>query len=458
MITRPEVLPEEFAPGYKGRVMAFNGMMDPKLAMNTLMDWSGNAGLSRRSFSTVELLAAVAGIDVAQFVCAHTALPLRRAVVASLPEVEHGCTSQRSLLWSMALRETRPGAYLCTQCIEEDLDFHGMPYWRREHQMPGLYSCTKHRTPLGYVETSNPYLLPPSAFYGHHNPVDHLWVSKLQQSETVQRFLAITSDLIARPRPLDERDVSRAAKARAVELGLHTGRGVVEHQLVSDLIKARFDTAWLASVVPGLVEKPIGEFWTPVDGALSGKRIGVSSTVYAIVFATLFESADEAINAMVAPPLPDGAKARSSTVVVEVSGQQLRAAYVECRGCHSTIARRLGLSAYGARRRLQEQGLPNLSVTASPSIWNAAAAVFTEGLSLDQASKAHNVDRVDIERLLIQSAGPFRAALTGIRRSEQRRTMPARLKPIAPPRQRQGPKSAPLPSAAVTTNLFPPRR
>lgn len=452
MITRPEVLPEEFAPGYKGRVMAFNGMMDPKLAMNTLMDWSGNAGSSRRSFSTVELLATVAGIDVAQFVCAHTTLPLRRAVVASLPEVEHGCTSQRSLLWSMALRETRPGAYLCTQCIEEDLDFHGMPYWRREHQMPGLYSCIKHRLPLGYVETSNPYLLPPSAFYEHHHPVDHNWVSKLQQSETVQRFLAITSDLLARPRPLDERDVSRAAKARAVELGLHTGRGVVEHQLVSDLIKARFDTAWLASVVPGLVEKPIGEFWTPVDGALSGKRIGVSSTVYAIVFATLFESADEAINAMVAPPLPDGAKARSSTVVVEVSGQQLRAAYVECRGCHSTIARRLGLSAYGARRRLQEQGLPNLSVTASPSIWNAAAAVFTEGLSLDQASKAHNVDRVDIERLLIQSAGPFRAALTGIRRSEQRRTMPARLKPIAPPRQRQGPKPERLELAAATTN------
>ena len=146
---RPEVLPEEFALGYKGRVMAFNGMTDPKLAMDALMEWSGNAGTSRRNFSTVELLAAVAEIDVAQFVRAHTALPLRRAVVAALQGVEHGCTSQRSLLWSMALRETRPGAYLCTQCVEEDLAFHGVPYWRREHQMPGLYSCTKHRLPLG---------------------------------------------------------------------------------------------------------------------------------------------------------------------------------------------------------------------------------------------------------------------------------------------------------------------
>ena len=80
---RPEVLPEEFALGYKGRVMAFNGMTDPKLAMDALMEWSGNAGTSRRNFSTVELLAAVAEVDVAQFVRAHTALPLRRAVVAA---------------------------------------------------------------------------------------------------------------------------------------------------------------------------------------------------------------------------------------------------------------------------------------------------------------------------------------------------------------------------------------
>ena len=428
---RPEVLPEEFALGYKGRVMAFNGMTDPKLAMDALMEWSGNAGTSRRNFSTVELLAAVAEIDVAQFVRAHTALPLRRAVVAALQGVEHGCTSQRSLLWSMALRETRPGAYLCTQCVEEDLAFHGMPYWRREHQMPGLYSCTKHRLPLGYVETPNAYLLPPSAFYESHNPVDQHWVRKLQKSETVQRFLAISSDLVARPQPLDERDVSRAAKARASELGLHIGRGVVENPLVSDLIKERFDAAWLASVVPGLVEKPVGEFWSPVDGALSGKRMGVSSTVYAIVFAALFGT---------------------SVVVVQVSDQQLRDAYVECRGCHSSVARRLALSAYSARRRLQEQGLPNLGAMASTSIWNAALAVFTEGISLDQASTVHNVDRVDLERLLIQSAGPFRAALSGMHRTVQRRTMPARLKPIAPPRQRQSSKPASVLFAAATSS------
>lgn len=452
MILRPEVLPEEYAPGYEGRVMRLNGMADPKLAIQSLMEWAGHAGTSRRDFSTVELLAKVADVEAAQFVRAHTVLPLRRAVVAVLPQIEHGCTSQRSLLWSMALRDSRPGAYLCTQCMQEDIGFHGMSYWRREHQMPGLYSCTKHDKPLGYVDAPNAFLQPPSTFYDSHQAIDSRWLSKLERSGPVQRYLSITADLLARSRPIDERDVSRAAKARATQLDLHTGRGVVERRLVSDLIKERFDAAWLASVVPGLVEKRVGEIWSSVDGALSGKRMGISSTVYAIVFASLFESSDEAINAMLAPSPPDSAKARGCTTSVEVSGQQLRDAYIACRGCHAAVARQLGLSTYGARRRLQEEGLPNLGGTASTSTRNAAAAVFIEGVSIDQASKVHSIDRADLERLLIQSAGPFRAALNGIRRSEQRRTMPPRPRPMAPPRQRRRPEPAPLTLGAATAN------
>jgi hypothetical protein len=455
MIIRPEVLPEEYAPGYKGRVMGFNRMTDPKVAMQALMEWSGNAGTSRRDFSTVELLAKVAGIEAARFVRAHTALPLRRAVVATLPEVEHGCPSQRSLLWSVALRGIRPGAYLCTQCVLEDLDFHGMPYWRREHQLPGLYCCSKHGRPLGYVETANAFLSPPSAFYEHHHPVDHRWVKRLDRSETVQRFLSITSDLLARSRPLEERDVSRAAKVRATALGLHTGRGAVERKLVSDLIRERFNTTWLTSVLPGLVEKPVGEFWFPVDGALSGKRMGLSPTTYAIVFAALFESPDQAINAMLVPSPPDSVSARLNPAPIEVTDQRLRDAYIECRGCHAAAARKLGLSSYGARRRLQEQGLPNLGAAASPSVRNAAAAVFIEGASIDQASSEHNIDRAELERLLIQSASPLRAALTEIRRSEQPRAMPPRAKPTAPPRQRRRTEPALVRLAAGYNELTP---
>lgn len=435
MIVRPEILPEEYALGYRGRVMACNGMTDSTGSVNALLKWSGNARVSRQIFSKVELLAALAGMDVERFVCSHTLLPLRRAVVTSFQSVDHGCTKHRSILWSTALREPRPGTYLCTECIKEDLDFHGTPYWRREHQMLGLYWCTKHRLALGYVEASNASFSPPSAYYKNHQPVDHSWVQQLQQSASVQRFLAISSDLLARSKPLDELAVSRAARARAIELGLHAGRGVVQRRLVSDLIKERFDSGWLASVFPELAEKPVGEYVPSIEGALYGKRHGVASAAYVLVFAALFDTPEEAVNAMVKASAEENTKARSSPEEAEFSDRQLQEAYETCRGSHAAVASKLGLSAYVVRRRLLEMGLPSMSSAVSRSLWNAATAVFMQGVSLDEASHLHNVERIDLERLLIQAAGPFRAALIGMRGTNQRRRSSTKLKPVAPPRE-----------------------
>jgi hypothetical protein len=461
MLTRPEALPDELGPAYKGRFMRYNGMSDPKLAMLTLLAWSGNAGASRREVSTVELLARVAGMDTAQFVRDHTTLPLRRAVVSKLPEIhDHGCTEHKSLLWTVALRETRPGAYFCVACIHEDLHFHGTPYWRREHQLPGLYCCAKHMLPLSYVETRDAFLDSPSAFAVNHHVVDERWVAALQVSQPIQRFLAISSDLLARSKPLDERDVSRAARARAIELKLHTGRGRVDKKLVSDLIKSRFDRDWLESVIPGLVEKPVGQYWPAVDNALlSGKRPGLSSTVYAVVFSALFESSDEAMNAMIESVPSGNAGGQPISPRVDATAYQIRAAYIANRGCHSAVARQLGLGADAARRRLLEQGLPNLGAANGSALQNAASAVFLDGASLDRACQIHGVRREDLERLLVRSASPFTSALSEIRRLGRRRASAPRAKPMAPPRQRrrvvavEAPLGAPYIEATTPQNV-----
>lgn len=436
VIIRPEILPDEYAPGYKGRVMALNGLIDGKHAMSVLMAWSGNAAANLRDFSTVEVLAKIAGIDNHQFVRAHTTLPLRRAVAAIHREVEHGSTSQRSILWSVALRELRPGAYLCKQCILEDLDFHGISYWRREHQMPGLYCCSKHSLPLAYVDSQSAFGSPPSAFFACNHLVDPHWVKKLERSDAVQRFLSITSDLLARPMPLDERYVSRAAIERATALGLHTGRGAVRQKLVSDLIIECFDREWLDSVAPSLIGKPIGEFKSTVDGTLLGKRKGLSATTYALVFAALFESSDLAINAMLKRSSHTSVGRKLLPSSAGTTEKELREAYIESRGHHSAVAHQLGLSPLVAKRRLRELGLPNMSSTTSQQVRNALAAVVDSRLSLEAAGKAFDVDRLELERLLIQSASSFRSTLMEMRRSEQHRTLPPRPKPSAPPRQR----------------------
>jgi hypothetical protein len=419
-----------------GRVMRYNGIGDPGSATQILLAWAGRAGASRRDVPVVELLAKVAGMGVAQFVRDHTTLPLRRAVAARHEQFDHGDSERKSLLWSSALRDARPGSYFCVSCIHEDLDFHGTCYWRREHQLPGLYCCAKHNRALSYVETADAFLSSPAAFVGRHRIVDERWVAALQGNQPIQRFLAVSSDLLARSKPLNENDVAKAVRERATELGLHPCLGLVKRNRVTDLVRENFDSAWLASVVPGLIQKPEGWYWPQVDRALPGKRSCLPSTVYAVLFSALFDSSDEAINAMVKSTQDDNAGDIPRSTVVDATDQQIRAAYIANLGCHSAVARSLGISADVARRRLLEQGLPSLVAADASALQNAAAAVLIDGATIDDASQINGVHRADLEKLLVRCASPFCAALSEIRKTTApRRAAVPRTKPTAPPQR-----------------------
>jgi hypothetical protein len=360
MMLRTLPFPDEIAVGYKGRLLRLNGWSDLNQGMQWLQAWAGSSGATRREVSAVELLAKVAGMDTATFVVEHTTIPLRRSVISKGPYQPHGSSEQVSLLWTMALRDIRPGAYFCGRCGEEDFEFHGMPYWRREHQLPGVYCCSKHGLALSYVETADAFLSSPTDFIDTHQIVSEPWIASLRESAPVRRFLAISEDLLARKCPLDELHVSRAARARALSIDLHVGRGKVRRPLLSDRIKELFDEAWLAGVVPGLIAKPKGEYWQPVDGVVAGKRAAISSIVYALAFSALFETAEDAVNAMIATTSADKSISTKRNEAGQIDDEQLRSAYVETNGSHKAAAAQLKFSQWIATRRLSALGLPPL--------------------------------------------------------------------------------------------------
>jgi hypothetical protein len=52
---------------------------------------------------------------------------------------------------STSLRRTKPGPQVlafCPDCVASDIDEQGMAGWRRSHQMPGVFVCHAHGTPL----------------------------------------------------------------------------------------------------------------------------------------------------------------------------------------------------------------------------------------------------------------------------------------------------------------------
>jgi len=448
---RPVILPDEIAHGYKGRILRLNGWRDEKEAMQALLEWSGYRGATRRQVPTVEILAKVAGVEVKQFVRDHTMIPLRRAVLPYAMDVPHGSTQQGSVLWTLALRDIRPGAYFCCRCVDEDHAFHGTPYWRREHQLPGLYWCTKHGCPLSHVESTNAFSSSPADFIGEHKLVDEHWIQVLQNSEPVQKFLTILSDLLASRQPMDEKIISRRARARATEMGLHTGRGLVHKRLLSDLLKSEYDEAWLDSVVPELADQPTGHYWHPVDGAALGKRAGVSAVVYALAFAVMYKSADDSTNAMLHAAVAESTLRASRTALDQVDYGLLRQEYIAKNGSHTEVAVSAQVNRFAMTRRLAHFGLPALGQIKPTKVRDVINLVLTGDMTLTDACDANEVPLAAIEVILRGGLMPLTTAIDEIKSEPKRkgRHDMTRRKPAPPPTQHP---SAELKLALVATN------
>lgn len=435
MLIQPAILPDELASGYCGRVTRLNGFGGASKTFDSLLTWMGKGDRSRREVSTVELLAAVAGLDVMVFVRNHTSLPLRRAILGDRFDVPHGSSQCGSVLWASAMREARPSAYFCNQCVTEDEDFHGIAYWRREHQLPGLYWCPKHGCPLNVVDNANAVWRSPSAFIGDSEQVDTHWVEALQRSQSIQTFLAVESALISRKWPLNESAVSKAVRKRARALDLQSGRGATRQRFTSDLVREKFDSRWLACVDPGLISTSRdGASWCAVDRAAWGRRSGISTTTYVIALAVLFDCEAEALGALIST-VDTSEVCQAQGPRRQWNDEAIRAAYIEGRGIHRGAASILNGEPTAINKRLRSLGLPGFGNSALQGLQRAAAAFILEEMPLQQASEKAGVSMQDLERMLRQAAAPLGTALAAIQRKAISCNRPRRLKPSAAPHQ-----------------------
>lgn len=411
-ILRLSALPDEIAMGFKGRIQRLNGWASERDATKSLSQWAASERPSHGSLCLVEVLATVAGIDIVSFVRDHTTLPFRRSVVTSQAEVLHGSPSHPQLLEKRALCDARAGAYFCRKCVKEDCDFHGAPYWRRSHQLPGVFWCQKHGGALSIARSVRAMQSLPTDFLEDCEDVSDEWVQDLQNCEGIRNFLAISNDLLMRPRPIDEIYVARAVRSRCLELERQKVRGARQSQpRIKDLIEAKFDGRWLEKVSINVGRKP-GQFWKTLDRAISGVRAGVNSVGYALIFSAIYESSDEAVNTMFDSPSTFSNVSTSSTANQCIDEDTLRAAYIAAEGSHVNMVKMLNLSRPQVKQRMKVLGLPPVGRNDFAKI----RAVFTEvregNTTLAQASAKHGLTLRDMQLRLGDALNPFMAALT----------------------------------------------
>lgn len=296
MLVRPAPMPEELDRGYLGRVMRMNGLESTRQTIDIVARMFGVEHWPRGERFCLAMLSMVAGQSLEQFVQRHSTIPLRRAITFTDPNTPHACPTRWSTLFLQGMVHARPGAYFCPECALADESFHGISYWRRDHQIPGQLWCPKHLGPLHYVDDEDAFFQSPATFLDHAKIASRICVEEAIGNEFVCKYFDIASGLGERTQPLHVKFVSSALRKRADFLGLHRVAAAPTKPLLSDLVRDSFPRKWLATVFPVLVGKTTGHLLYSLDRALFMANCTSMVWSYLLVTSVLYDSADDALN------------------------------------------------------------------------------------------------------------------------------------------------------------------
>ncbi|MBB6559272.1 hypothetical protein HNP48_001939 [Acidovorax soli] len=410
MLVQPAPLPEEVDSGYLGRIMRINGYLTPKETRAAMEVHFGEEGRKRRDLNVHELLCRMAAMSSEQFAQNHTTLPLRRGITSYLPELRHGSMERSTVMRTTTMQSMLSVAFFCEECVKADIRFHGVSYWRRDHQTPGQLWCPKHCSALHFTTTTEAFSCSPAQFLGQCEAVPRGWVQAAQGNPYVQRYLELAAALYERELPLSVPLIVPVLRATAKSQGFQAHAGAVKAALVSDRIQSVYPREWLGTVFRELAERTPGSFMHQIDGALYLRTSSSSVAAYLLVLGVLFDSPDEAINQLDAA---NSGRLQVATLREKrrhqlPSQDALLQHYVNAAGVHSEVAKVLGRPIFVVKRVLTGLGLPNLPRNGSSEVSGRHAGLVSFYVSKRSVSESAAASGMSERRFesLIRGCGP----------------------------------------------------
>lgn len=248
--TIPKLLPEELLHGYRGRLRLLNDLRDEVAVMTWLNRLErGETVYRSREMSLAELVAKHNESSAYGVVMQHSLWPFTAAVGRpdGVADVERFGQQQSGR--TAMLRTARPQAWLCLACVEEDLDFWGLSYWRRSHQLPGVLWCDKHETALQSCSQGSFIAGLPDQCINSATRQDSAWVRELRSNPTVSMFVEICAVILESGLVLDADRCARAISSRSVRQGLCSTRAEAGQALLK-LALERLPMRWLQAAFP----------------------------------------------------------------------------------------------------------------------------------------------------------------------------------------------------------------
>ncbi|XLZ68600.1 TniQ family protein [Massilia sp. SR12] len=402
----PVPLPDEIHEGYYGRLVRINAFPEKSHLLLPIVRSHFPADLFPKGrISLIELLSYSANMPLPDFVRGHTLLPYRRAVASHKPELAHGDASDRAMILSAGPRLARPGAYFCVACIEADHKTIGMSYWRRAHQLPGMYVCPEHDQALRYMDKVNAFLQAPSSCMDAAHLINEKWALENHSNAAVSRFLTLSLTLASSKLPFHVKKIRLVLAQHAREQGLNVS-AKTGTEFLSDRIVSTFPAQWLETIFPGLTSKPVGERINQIDGVLYLSTCSSSVAAYLLSISVLFDSEQMALAALAGSEFLQPVSRKTSRGQTPALNICLKEEYIRTRGNHLRIARENGIELHAVTSSLRDSGFPNLTVKGNSKERMVEAAVnfYVREHALAKSAELAGVNPEDLERV-VRNAG-----------------------------------------------------
>lgn len=292
------VLHDELAISYRNRLCRVNDWGESVPSVQKMASKTGFQWHSKDAFSSAEILAWISGEPIHEFVRSHTMLPLQRSVISATQWSDNDYATNTSLLQKKANCATRSHLYFCPECVANDVRKSGVPFWRRSHQIPGLYWCLEHHSALRFVPHPGVKVCLPSDVLGVSREVDRRQISDAKANPFVQRFIELCIAMLDLKQPLRDYQIHKILKRRVFNLQETNRSG--DLRLKSGMLKLMYETDWLKDVFTRTCKDP-RRASENIEKTLKEFSPGVIGIGYALLFAGLFDTSIDALNSLFLP-------------------------------------------------------------------------------------------------------------------------------------------------------------
>lgn len=296
-MTIPSLLPDEFAGGYFCRLARMNRLKGlPQIhaflrsALTTRKDRPQPGRI-------VDVLSELAGVRSDAIITQHSLLPFSRAVRACASCQPHSELDDRVGHAGLTYPFTagKQAFNLCPLCVQEDVAFHGLTFWRRSHQIKGVVVCSKHGCGLRTAMKRGWQDLPEDLL-NSSTAIDQDIVDDALRNPVIRRYEEICSTLALRSLPFSMESVSGVLRNRALDMYGQKPNGSLR---LTPLAIEKAAGPWLSSYFAGLQEKRRTGYADSLDRTIGTSKVPLATPYYALALALLFESSDEAMYCLV---------------------------------------------------------------------------------------------------------------------------------------------------------------